>query len=592
MDPLMLARWQFAITTVYHFFFVPLTIGLAPLVAVMQTIWYRTGQERWLKLTKFFGKLLLINFSLGLVTGIVQEFQFGMNWSEYSRFVGDVFGAPLAMEALAAFFVESVFLGLWIFGWDRLTRRAHLVSIWLFAIAVNLSAFFILAANSWMQHPVGTVFANGRAEMESIWAVLTNRLLIIGAFPHTIAASFVVAGTFVMGIAIWWMVRLARSGRQQDLAQARNVYRPAVRLGAWVTLVSGILLIGSGDAMGRLLVEEQPFKMAAAEALCETEAGAAFTIAAFGAPGAGCYDLVRLGQIPGMFSFLATHDFNGVVPGTENVQAEFAQRYGAYATNADGSPIYDAAGSPIPINYLPPLQTTFWSFRLMIGLGVFSAALALAALWLTRGGTDLSAFVPEVAAATETAPVAPEAHSWRQEILGADDAPYGLGSVASGVVDQEIMPDTLSPSAENYELTGSSSSARDWGVSDATWLKQLALRAIPMPFLASAFGWIFTEVGRQPWLVTPNPTGIDAVRLLTLRGVSTAVSGGTVLFSMIVFTLIYAVLAVAWFILMRRYIHEGLPQHTPVGYRDTPPAASEEVIETDVILEKPLSFAY
>jgi len=536
MDPLVLARWQFGITTVYHFFFVPLTIGLAPLVAVMQTIWYRTGQERWLKLTKFFGKLLLIDFSLGLVTGIVQEFQFGMNWSEYSRFVGDVFGAPLAMEALAAFFVESVFLGLWIFGWDRLSKRAHLVSIWLFAIAVNLSAFFILAANSWMQHPVGTTFSDGRAEMNSIWAVLTNRLLLIGAFPHTITASFVVAGTFMLGIATWWMVRLSRTRRQHDLAQARDVYRPAVRMAAWVTLVSGVLLIGSGDAMGRLLVEEQPAKMAAAEALCDTESGAAFTIAAFGAPGASCYELARLIQIPGMFSFLATHDFAGEVPGTTDVQAAFAERYGAYATNADGSQIVDAAGNPIPVNYIPPLQTTFWSFRLMIGLGAFSAALALAALWFTRGGKR------------------------------------------SAAADEALAYD--SPS--------------DWKVSDAGWLQKLALLAIPMPFLASAFGWIFTEVGRQPWLVTPNPTGIDAVRLLTLRGVSTSVTGGMVLFSMIVFTLIYALLAVVWFFLMRRYVHEGVAHKVPVTYRDTPPETGElvEVIEVDEVIDQPLSFAY
>src|SRR5450756_2763553 len=184
MDALDLARWQFGITTVYHFIFVPLTIGLSPLVALMQTFWVRTGDEKWLRLTKFFGKLLLINFAIGVATGIVQEFQFGMNWSEYSRFVGDVFGAPLAMEALAAFFVESTFLGLWIFGWDKLPKRIHLATIWAVAIATNLSAYFILAANSWMQHPVGTVFneQTGRAEMTDIGAVLSNSTLL-SAFP-------------------------------------------------------------------------------------------------------------------------------------------------------------------------------------------------------------------------------------------------------------------------------------------------------------------------------------------------------------------------------------------------------------------------
>ncbi|MHB1491188.1 MAG: cytochrome ubiquinol oxidase subunit I, partial [Cellulomonas sp.] len=208
MEALDLARWQFGITTVYHFIFVPLTIGLAPLIAIMQTIWYRTGDERWLRLTKFFGKLFLINFAIGVATGIVQEFQFGMNWSEYSRFVGDVFGAPLAMEALAAFFIESTFLGLWIFGWDKLPKKIHLTTIWLVAFATNLSAYFILAANSWMQHPVGAELVNGRAQMTDIGAVLRNPTLL-AAFPHTITAALLTAGTFVAGIAAWLMVRAA-----------------------------------------------------------------------------------------------------------------------------------------------------------------------------------------------------------------------------------------------------------------------------------------------------------------------------------------------------------------------------------------------
>src|SRR3954447_6833466 len=258
VDTLDIARWQFGITTVYHFIFVPLTIGLAPLVAIMQTIWVRTGNERWLRLTKFFGKLLLINFAIGVATGIVQEFQFGMAWSEYSRFVGDVFGAPLAMEALAAFFVESTFLGLWIFGWDKLPKRVHLACIWAVAVATNLSAFFILAANSWMQHPVGTVFneAKGRAEMTDIGAVLTNSTLW-AAFPHTISAAFLTAGTFVAGIGAWWMVRLVRGGRAEV---ARDVYRPAVVLGVVVMLVAGAGIALTGDQQAKLMFQQQPPK--------------------------------------------------------------------------------------------------------------------------------------------------------------------------------------------------------------------------------------------------------------------------------------------------------------------------------------------
>src|SRR6186713_56792 len=197
MNALDVSRWQFGITTVYHFIFVPLTIGLAPLVAIMQTAWVRTGQEKWLRLTKFYGKLLLINFALGVATGIVQEFQFGMNWSEYSRFVGDVFGAPLAMEGLLAFFVESTFLGLWIFGWDRLPKRVHLATLWAAVIGSWISAYFILAANSWMQHPVGIEMVDGRPMLNDIGAVLTNNTAL-AAFPHTMAGAVAVAGGFLL----------------------------------------------------------------------------------------------------------------------------------------------------------------------------------------------------------------------------------------------------------------------------------------------------------------------------------------------------------------------------------------------------------
>ena len=204
MDTLNIARWQFGITTVYHFFFVPLTIGLAFIVAGFQTAWYRTKDTRYLRLTKFFGKLFLINFAMGVVTGIVQEFQFGMNWSNYSRFVGDIFGAPLAMEGLISFFLESTFLGLWIFGWDRLSPRLHLMSIWLAAIGTFMSAYFILAANSFMQNPVGYKLnpTTGRAELTDIWAVLTNKVTLV-TFPHTIMAAFLTGGAMVLGVSLW-----------------------------------------------------------------------------------------------------------------------------------------------------------------------------------------------------------------------------------------------------------------------------------------------------------------------------------------------------------------------------------------------------
>ena len=280
MDVLDLARWQFGITTVYHFILVPLTIGLSTLVAILQTAWVRTGRDEYLRLTKFYGKLLLINFALGVATGIVQEFQFGMNWSEYSRFVGDVFGAPLAMEALAAFFLESTFLGLWIFGWDRLPKKVHLATVWAFAIGSLLSAYFIIAANSWMQHPVGAEYnpETGRAEMNDIGAVLTNNTTLV-AFPHVISTAFLVAGTFVAGIAVYWMVRSYRKDPQHgDLP----MYRTAARFGALVMILAGIGVIVTGDVQAKLMFKQQPIKMAAAEALCETEQPAQFSLLTIG----------------------------------------------------------------------------------------------------------------------------------------------------------------------------------------------------------------------------------------------------------------------------------------------------------------------
>ena len=496
MDVLDIARWQFAITTVYHFFYVPLTIGLAPLVAIMQTAWVRTGNERWLKLTKFFGKLLLINFAIGVVTGIVQEFQFGMNWSEYSRFVGDVFGAPLAMEALAAFFIESTFLGLWIFGWDKLPKKIHLACIWAVAVATNLSAYFILAANSWMQHPVGAIFnpETGRAEMDDIWAVLTNNTLL-AAFPHTITAAWLTAGTFVAGIGAWWMVREVRRGRTEV---ARDVYRPAVILGLVVMMVSGAGIAISGDAQAKLMFQQQPMKMAAAEALCESSPGGApFSILTLGNLANDCDNVTHVLEIPGLTSFLADGSFTAPLPGIDEVQQQMEERYGDT----------DAAGNPV--DYSPNLALTYWSFRLMIGLGVGSALLAVMALWLTRKGR----------------------------------------------------------------------------VSDSTRLARVGLIAIPTPFLASSFGWIFTEAGRQPWVVVPNPTGIDQIRMLTENGVSLAQGAGVVLASMVIFTLVYTVLTVVWGRLIWRYMVEGAPETV---HDDSPDARSDD----DDTADRPLSFAY
>ncbi|MFD1537762.1 cytochrome ubiquinol oxidase subunit I [Nonomuraea guangzhouensis] len=345
MDALDLARWQFGVTTVYHFLFVPLTIGLGIFVAGLQTAWHRTGKEHYLRLTKFFGKLFLINFAMGVVTGIVQEFQFGMNWSEYSTFVGDAFGAPLAMEALLAFFMESTFLGLWIFGWERLPKKVHLACIWAAAIGSNLSAYFILAANAWMKHPVGYEVVDGRARMTDLWAVLTNPTAI-AQVPHVIAAAFIVAGAFVLAVSGYWLLKTRAP-----------MWRGAARAALVMTALAGAVVAGTGDTSARLLYEQQPMKLASAEGLEHDTAGAPFSIA----PGV---------EIPNLLSLLATHDLTATVQGTEDLQAKFEREFG-------------------PGDYRPNQTIVFWSFRVMIVFGLTTVALSVLGLWLTRRRRDL-----------------------------------------------------------------------------------------------------------------------------------------------------------------------------------------------------------
>lgn len=479
MEALDLARWQFGITTVYHFILVPLTIGLAPLVAIMQTKWLRSGEEKWMRLAEFFGKILIINFALGVATGIVQEFQFGMNWSEYSRFVGDIFGAPLAFEALLAFFLESTFLGLWVFGRGRMSAKLNTLCIWLVAIGVNLSAYFILAANSFMQHPVGAIYneETGRAELDGVGGfleVLTN-VKALAAISHVITASFMVAGTVVAGIAVWWMVRSTR----RSIEGQPEMWRSAARFGAVTILISAGLVGLSGHWQGQLVYAQQPMKMASAEAQCHTEEGAPLSLIAIGDFTNDCENVLRILDIPFVTSFMATNHFTGPeseVAGVAEVQ-EFYQEQFAELHGED----YD---------YRPNLFVTYYSFRGMIGFMAFPVILALATLWKTR---------------------------------------------------------------EN----------RMW-VSDR-WAT-FAILTIPTPFIASNFGWIFTEMGRQPWVVAPNlenldqptATGVDRVMLLTDWGVSQVTSPGMVLGTLIGFTVLYLVLGIVWFLLVRRYTYEGI----------------------------------
>jgi cytochrome d ubiquinol oxidase subunit I len=477
VDALDLARWQFGITTVYHFLFVPVTIGLSAIVAGYETAWVRTKNPQWLKLTKFFGKLFLINFAIGVVTGIVQEFQFGMNWSDYSRFVGDIFGAPLAVEGLLAFFLESTFLGLWIFGWDKLPAKLHAACIWLVHIGTLFSAYFILAANSWMQHPVGYSYnpRTGRAELHDFFAVLLNKVQLV-TFPHVVMAAYMTGGAFVCGVALWSFFR--------NEGETRETFRRAVRSGAVVMLLAGAGVAITGDASGKVMTDVQPMKMAAAEGLYTTQSKAPFSFFTVGNLNGEKHRAII--EVPGLLSFLGTGSFNGEVKGIDQLRAEYQATYGA----DPGAKYYS------PGKYTPIIPVTYWTFRFMIGLGLLSAAIGLLILWTTRRGR------------------APTGKWW---IRGAIVLPF-------------------------------------------------------LPILANSFGWIFTEMGRQPWIVFGVRT--------TANGVSPSVGAGVVATSLVVFTLLYAVLAVIEVKLMLSTIRAGLPAEPAPEPSDSDDA------------DRPLAFAY
>ena len=487
-----LARWQFGITTVYHFFFVPITIALSILVAVLQTIWVRTGAEKFLQLTKFFGKLFLINFAMGVVTGIVQEFQFGMNWSEYSRFVGDIFGAPLALEALLAFFLESVFLGLWIFGWDRLPKRVHLAMIWLGSIGTVISSIFILLANSWMQNPTGATYdpVLDRAHMTDFLAVITNPVGLI-TIPHVWSGAFMTAGGLILGIAGWHLTRIVRSGKAADDKDV-PAFRWAAKFGACVMLVASVCAVVTGHIQGQMMTELQPQKMAAAENLQDTTTCAPFQIV----PGM---------DVPCVVSWMATWDPNASITGLDDVQAQTA------AQVASGKPLDPSNGlqastaarlqqlygqDAANMMWTPMVMPTFWSFRMMLGLGGLGIIVSIVALVALRGKERLP-------------------------------KPSGL------------------------------------------WTTMMVAAPL-LPLFSNSFGWLLTELGRQPWIVN----GV----LPTAAAVSPGVTDVEVGLTMVLYTVIYGVLAVVEVGLFLKYIKKGLPQ-----------VAEPEVLTDD---DAPLTFAY
>jgi cytochrome d ubiquinol oxidase subunit I len=442
MDATLLARLQFAITTVYHFFFVPLTLGLSVLVAIMETIYVRTGNQVYKQMAQYWGKLFLINFALGVVTGIVQEFQFGMNWSEYSRFVGDIFGAPLAIEALLAFFLESTFLGVWIFGWDKLSKSMHAVAIWLVAIGSNVSALWILIANSFMQQPVGYVISNGRAEMTDFAALIFNPNVWV-QFPHTVMAGFTTASFFVLGISAYFLVRR----KETDL------FRRSFQIAAIIGTISIVMVILGGHSQAQHMVETQPMKMASAEALWQTQNPASFSLLTIGDLSQR-RDVFSI-RIPRLLSLLAYNQLSGEVEGIYDIQQEYTALYG-------------------PGNYIPPVAVVYWTFRIMVGAGFLLLLLAVFSLFVVM--------------------------------------------------------------SESYEGPSTIMRFLPW--------------AIGLPYLANSAGWLMTEIGRAPWIVF----GLMKID----QAASPTVSGGMVLATLLGFTLVYGLLAVADVYLLRKYALTGI----------------------------------
>src|SRR5215469_2557557 len=348
-----LARVEFAFVTINHFFFVPVTIGLAFLTALLQTAWYRTKQDEYLRLTRFFGTLLVINIAIGVVTGLVQEFQFGMNWGQYSRLVGNIFGAPLAMEGLGAFFLESTFLGLWLFGWDRLSRKTHLWTIWAVAFGAAFSALFILAANSWMQHPVGYTMVNGKPVLNDIWAVFTNPVFVWG-YAKVLFASLVTGAAVMLAVSAW---QLRRGG-------ARDVFSRSARMSLVILLPAILFTMLIGDELGVIEARYQPMKIAAAEAQWTTCQPCSFSLFQIGG-GNNDHTPTQILEIPHLLSLLATNHWNGKVIGLTPLQNQYAAKFG-------------------PGNYVPNVFIQYWSMRVMAYLALIVFLVGAWGLWLNR----------------------------------------------------------------------------------------------------------------------------------------------------------------------------------------------------------------
>ena len=441
-----LARAQFATTSIYHFLFVPLTLGLGPLVAIMQTLWLRSKDERWLRLTRFFGTLFLINFAIGVATGLVQEFEFGMNWSVYSKFVGNVFGAPLAIEGLAAFFLEATFLGIWIFGWNRLSPRLHLAVLWVAVVGTWLSGYFILVANSWMQHPVGYKIVNGEAQLTSVWALLSNGFAL-NAYLHTMLAGLIFGSTVVLGVCCWHFLR----------RQKVDLFRKAAKVALIVAVPATFLQLLVGNHFGEAVTHAQAMKIAASEAQWNTCQPCGFSLFQIGGFSEQDQTPSFSITVPRVLSYMATGSFDGQVQGLNQVQDQERRKFG-------------------PGNYMPNVELMYWSMRVMAYLGVLLFLIAAVGTWLYR----------------------------------------------------KRKLDT------------------------ARWFQRAAIVAIAFPYIAAIFGWILTEMGRQPWIVQDL--------LKTSEANSPSVSTTWVGISLGFFICLYLTLLIVDFWLMRRYAKPDRPE--------------------------------
>lgn len=503
LDVVGLSRLQFALTALYHFLFVPLTLGLSMLLAIMETVYVMTGRPIWRQMTKFWGVLFGINFAIGVSTGLVMEFQFGMNWSYYSHYVGDVFGAPLAIEGLMAFFLEATFVGLFFFGWDRLTKTQHLVVTWLTAIGTNFSALWILIANGWMQNPVGAALnpQTMRMEVTDFFAVVTNPVAQ-AKFVHTVSAGYVVAALFVLGVSAWYLLK----GRHVDLAKR------SMTVAASFGLAASLSVVVLGDESGYLSTEHQKMKLAAIEAMWHTEkAPAPFT--AFGFPDQEARETHYAIHIPFVMGLIGTRSLDTEIPGIHELVgvAETRIREGIQAYDALEQIRALGGNAPVPA----ALQARFEEHGAVLGY----ALLLKRYVDDPRQATD--AQIRQ--AANDTVPrVAPLFWSFRIMVA------LGIWFIA--------LTATFFVLSARRRL-------------DAyPWLLKLAVLSIPLPFVAAEAGWIVAELGRQPWAIEGVlPTAVAVSNL----GI------GTVLGTLIGFVVLYTILLVIEMKLMLKAIRKG-----------------------------------